>query len=198
MQMSKIPKSRMHIFNVSITSVQSLEKVVYKARKESVTQKSTIYSKQAEKKWRSSADSITMSNFSVVHTLPKRHMHQCVYQKSARFKENQPRGMRGVDYTKQIFKTCWKNDKVYLHVNFSNNLWALSKCSMHIFNMSRITLQSFKNFSLKLWENLVTQSSYCLFKTCWENDYVQILVHFWTSKCRMHILNVSIPNMQSL
>ena len=72
------------------------------------------------------------------------------------------KGVGGVDYTKwcHLFKTCWKNDQVQLHVNFTKNVRTLSKSHMHIFNVSITTVQGLKNVSLKLWEQLITQSRY--------------------------------------
>jgi hypothetical protein len=74
---------------------------------------------------------------------------------------------------------------------------------MHIFNVSITTVQSMKNVSLKVWEELITQSRCHLFKTCWKNDKVHLNVNFsknlWTlPKCHMLIFNVSITTMQGL
>jgi hypothetical protein len=48
---------------------------------------------------------------------------------------------------------------------------------MHIFNVSITTVQGLKNVSLKVWEELITQSRCRLFKTCWkmtEFNYMEI------------------------
>jgi hypothetical protein len=47
-----------------------------------------------------------------------------------------------------LFKTCWKNYQVQLHVNFSKNDQTLLNSQMHVFNVSITTLQSLKNVSL--------------------------------------------------
>jgi hypothetical protein len=77
-----------------------------------------------------------------------------------------------------LFKTCWNNDKAQLHVNFSKNVRKLPKSHMHIFNVSMTTVHGLKNISLKVWEELITQSRCHLFKTCWNNDKSQLHVNF--------------------
>ena len=81
----------MHIFNVSITTMQGLKNVSLKAWEELITQ------------------------------------NRC-----------------------RLFKTCWKNDQVQLHVNFSKNVQILPKSHMHIIKVSITTVQCLKNVSLKV------------------------------------------------
>jgi hypothetical protein len=57
-----------------------------------------------------------------------------------------------------LSKTCWKNEWVQLHVNSSNSVHNHSESHMHIFNVSITTVQGFKNVSLNVWEELITQS----------------------------------------
>jgi hypothetical protein len=47
-----------------------------------------------------------------------------------------------------------------LHGNFSNSVCNLPKSHMHIFNVSIATVQCLKNVSVKVWEELITQSIY--------------------------------------
>ena len=72
------------------------------------------------------------------NTPKKSHAHlQCVHNNCARLEE------------------CQKNVRI------------LPKSHMHIFNVSITTVQGLMNVSLKAWEELITQSTCRLFKTCW-------------------------------
>jgi hypothetical protein len=88
---------------------------------------------------------------------------------------------------------------------FLRNVRTLSKSHRHIVNVFITTVQSLKNVSLKVWKELITQSRYHKFKTCWKNDYryvqlhVNILKNIETLlKSHMLIFNVSITTVQSL
>jgi CDP-diacylglycerol pyrophosphatase len=75
----------------------------------------------------------------------------CPYNNCTRFEECQPKGVRGVDYTKYVpfIQNMLENDKVQLDVNFSKNVRTLPKSHMHIFNVSITIVQGLKNVSLK-------------------------------------------------
>jgi hypothetical protein len=45
----------------------------------------------------------------------------------------------------RLFKTCWKNYKVPLHVYFSKNVRTLLKSHIHIFNVLIFTVQNLEN-----------------------------------------------------
>jgi hypothetical protein len=66
-----------------------------------------------------------------------------------------------------LFKTCWKNDQVQLHVNFSKKFWTLPKSNVHIFIVF-ITVQLCRVWrmflSLKVWEELFTRSRYTILR----------------------------------
>jgi CDP-diacylglycerol pyrophosphatase len=139
-----LPKGHMHIFNVSVTTVQSLKNVNLKVWEELITQ-------------------------SVCH----------------------------------LFKTCWKNNYVQLHVNLSKNVTTLPKIHMHIFNVSITTMEGLKIVSLKVLEELITQCVCHLFKTCRKNNYFPLHVNFSKNvrtlpKSHMQIFNVSISSVQGL
>jgi hypothetical protein len=59
-----------------------------------------------------------------------------------------------------LFKTCWKKDLVQLHVIFSKNVQTLPKSHMHVFNVFITSVHGLKNVSLKVREELITQSRY--------------------------------------
>jgi hypothetical protein len=112
-------------------------------------------------KWLSSTTCIFFKK--CLKTSKKSHAHlQCVHNNCARLEECQPKGVKELITQSRcrLFKTCWKNDKVQLHVNFSTNVRTLLKSHMHIFNVSITTVQDLKNVSLKVWEELITQSRY--------------------------------------
>jgi hypothetical protein len=141
------------------------------------------------------------------NTSKKSHAHlQCVHNNCARLEECQLKGVGGVDYTLycRLFKTCWKNDKFNYMEIFRQMFKYFQKLShMHIFNPSITTVQGLKNVSLKVWEEMITQSRGSLFKTCWKNDQVQLHGNFSKNvqifpKSHMHIFNVSITTMQGL
>jgi hypothetical protein len=90
----------MHIFNVSITTVQGLKNVSLKAWQKLITQSRCRLFNTC---WKN--DSVQLhGNFSKnvrIHTSKKSHAYlQCVHNNYARFEECQLKGAGGVDYTK--------------------------------------------------------------------------------------------------
>ena len=84
----------MHIFNVSITTVQGLKNVSLKVWEELITQSRCRLFKTS---WTTTWKFFEKSP----NTSKKSHAHlQCVHNKCARFDECQLKGVGGVDYTK--------------------------------------------------------------------------------------------------
>jgi hypothetical protein len=67
----------------------------------------------------------------------------------------------GTIYSKHTGKMTEFNN-----VKFSKNVWTLSKRYMHIFNVPIRNVESLKNVSLEVSEELITQSRCHLFKKC--------------------------------
>jgi hypothetical protein len=107
------------------------------------------------------------------------HAHlQCVHNNCAKFEECHPNGVRGADYTKLVLSIqnmmekwlsstkCNNMMEKWLSstkCNFLKNVQTLPKSHMHIFNVCITTVQSLKNGSLMVWEELITQSRWRLF-----------------------------------
>jgi hypothetical protein len=91
-------KSHMHIFNVSITTVQGLKSVSRKVWEELITQSRVLSIQNKLEKWQSS---ITCKFFDkCANTLKKSYAHlKCVHN-CTRFEECQHEGVGEVDYTK--------------------------------------------------------------------------------------------------
>jgi hypothetical protein len=91
------------------------------------------------------------------HTSKKSHTHlQCVHNNYVRFEEYQPRGVRGIDYTKYNVGAVyskhaekWLSPTTCRTVNVSKNIRTLPKCHMHIFNVS-ITTARFEKCQPKI------------------------------------------------
>jgi hypothetical protein len=115
-----------------------------------------------------------------------------------------PIAFRLVYYTQRVIppiQNMLENDQVHLHFNFFKNIQTLLKSRMKIFNTSITTVQSLENANLEVWEELITQRRFHLFKTCWKNDKIQLHVNSENVrallKSHMHIFNVPITIVQS-
>jgi hypothetical protein len=90
-----------------------------------------------------------------------------------------------------LFKTCWKNDLVQLHLHVFKNVRKFPKKQMHIFDVSVTTVLNLENVSLEMWEEFITQSRYRLFKTCWKKLLSSTTCNFFLEKMSEHFQNVT-------
>jgi hypothetical protein len=78
-----------------------------------------------------------------------------------------------------LFKTCWENEYLQLHINFSKNVQTLPKSHMHIFNVSITKCAKFEECQPKDVRGLLNYTKQVPFMktSAWHTPFIS-QIHF--------------------